>query len=136
MSIRIINQPRDTYLGKLTEREAAHAVNTLSHTGLKAWVLCAAHYNGYLWKHADLSPEEITELSSKGFLKRGDGIQEDWIFDSAGEFEVKAHTSSPSTSKQRIQEDNRWTDEPWAHENNSTPPSFSELADADDDIPF
>ena len=94
MSIRIINQPRDTYFGKLTEKEAAHAVNTLSHTGLKAWVLCAAHYNNYLWKHADLSPEEITELHSKGFLKRGDGIKEDWKFDSAGEFEVKARTPS------------------------------------------
>ena len=100
MSILIHNEPQDYYFGKLTGREAANAVNLLSYTGLKAWVLCTAHYNGHLWKYHDLTPEEIIELSSKGFLKRGDGINADWEFDSAGGYKEQGSSNYPSTGSE------------------------------------
>ena len=134
MSIRIKNEPREKYFGKLTASEATHAISILSHTGLKTWVRCAAHYDGYVWKFPDLTPEEIMELSEKGFLKRSNGINEDWLFDSAGGFDVKAHPS-PSTGPTQSY------DAPPPHTDADAPSedvcgTFYELADIDDEPPF
>lgn len=83
MSIHINNNSTG-YWGKITEEAAALAIDRLDYTGLKAWLRCAAKRDEYLWKYPDLSPDEIMELSKCGYLKRGDGINADWIFYTSG----------------------------------------------------
>ena len=92
--VLIHNNPPDRYFGKVSQTSAARAISSLGYAGLRGWLKCCAHADGFQWKSPTLEPEEIKELASKGFLQRGDGISCEWHFDSMG--------GSPSEKRESV----------------------------------
>ena len=133
MSIKINNNPQG-YYGKLTQAEAEKAVKTLSHKGLIAWIMCKAHYNGYLWKYPDIPPEGIKELSEAGYLARGDGIDADWTFYADGGISTRPLSPTGNTKQiaRKPQQESR--DYPSPHTDFDAPPTDEEFYN--EDLPF